>query len=126
MNIQTEFDFELPIGYVDPDGNGHKTGKMRLATAADELALINHPLLQQNEAYVGILMLARVVTTLGEVPTITPDVVQNLFVADLTYLQALYKQINEQGRSLLTLDCPHCNEKHELDLLELGELSATP
>jgi len=33
--LQTEYEFTLPRGYVDDDGNIHRTGIMRLATAAD-------------------------------------------------------------------------------------------
>ena len=35
--MQTEFEFELPKGYVDQNGDLHKRGTMRLATAADEI-----------------------------------------------------------------------------------------
>ena len=38
MVFQTEFEFTLPVGYVDPDGNLHRHGAMRLATAMDEVA----------------------------------------------------------------------------------------
>ena len=37
MAFQTEFDFVLPKGYIDKDGNVHKEGTMRLANAADEI-----------------------------------------------------------------------------------------
>jgi len=32
--FRTEIEFELPKGYVDEDGNLHRRGVMRLATAA--------------------------------------------------------------------------------------------
>ncbi|WP_255512103.1 hypothetical protein [Mitsuaria sp. TWR114] len=32
--FQTEFEFTLPLGYVDADGDLHREGVMRLATAA--------------------------------------------------------------------------------------------
>ena len=31
--LQTEFDFTLPKGYLDPSGAVHRQGRMRLATA---------------------------------------------------------------------------------------------
>ena len=37
MNLQTEFPFTLPRGYVDSEGRVHKKGIMRLATAKDEV-----------------------------------------------------------------------------------------
>lgn len=36
--IQTEFSFTLPHGYVDGDGEVHRDGVMRMATAMDEIA----------------------------------------------------------------------------------------
>ncbi len=126
MEIRTEFEFELPIGFVDVQGNGHKTGTMRLATAVDELSLINDPRIVQNEAYASILILSQVVTSLGSLAAITPQVIEGLFVADLVYLQALYQQVNEKGLTTFQVACPHCNENHELDLMQLGELNATP
>ena len=35
--METEFEFELPRGYVDANGEVHKRGVMRLANAADEI-----------------------------------------------------------------------------------------
>jgi hypothetical protein len=35
--MQTEFPFTLPQGYVDSEGNVHREGVMRLATAFDEV-----------------------------------------------------------------------------------------
>ena len=37
MAFKTEFPFTLPKGYIDSDGNLHRTGVMRLATAKDEI-----------------------------------------------------------------------------------------
>ena len=37
MAFKTEFAFTLPRGYVDKNGNVHKEGVMRLATAKDEI-----------------------------------------------------------------------------------------
>ncbi len=124
--IQTEFEFELPVGYVAPDGVGHKTGKMRLATAADELALMADPRAQANDAYAALVMLSKVITQLGTLSEISLGVIEGLFVADLSYLQALYRQINETGKTLVSVTCSHCNEAHEIDLLTLGGADATP
>ena len=37
MAFKTEFEFTLPRGVVDKDGNVHRKGVMRLATAKDEI-----------------------------------------------------------------------------------------
>ncbi len=120
MNLKTEFEFELPMGYVDKEGTLHKKGTMRLATAMDEITILNDMRVQTNEAYIVIVLLARVITELGSLRSITTNVIENLFAADLTYLQAFYRQINEQGASNVSLTCPECNAQFDLDLTDLG------
>jgi len=93
--FQTEVEFTLPRGYVDADGNLHRHGVMRLATAADEILPLRDPRVQQNQAYHAVIVLARVVTRLGDVPTIDTRVIENLFASDLDYLQRLYERIND-------------------------------
>ncbi len=126
MNLQTEFEFELPIGFVDGNGVTHKRGRMRLATAYDEIAPLGDARVQKNEAYLPILLLARVITQLGDLSSLSPTIVENLYIADLTYLQALYRQINEDGKTIMTVKCSHCDQQHEIDLMSLGGEAATP
>jgi hypothetical protein len=92
--FQTEIDFELPKGYLDESGELHKRGTMRLATAADEILPLRDPRVQQNEAYVAIIVLARVITRLGSVTEITTGVIERLFASDMSYLQRLYERFN--------------------------------
>ncbi len=94
--LQTEHEFTLPRGYVDDDGTLHKEGRMRLATAADEIKPLKDPRVQSNSSYLTVVLLSRVVTELGDLETIDPDVIESLFVTDLEHLQALYEQINSQ------------------------------
>lgn len=115
-NLQTEFEFTLPRGYIDAEGNLHRQGWMRLATALDEIAPLRDPRVKNNEAYLIIILLSRVITKLGSLPMINTGVIENLFAADLAYLQTLYRQINEQGHSLLAVNCPECSAQFELDL----------
>src|SRR3712207_9238535 len=63
--LQTEFPFTLPKGYVDAEGNLHREGVMRLATAFDEIAPMKDPRVQSNPGYLVIILLSRVVTRLG-------------------------------------------------------------
>ena len=93
--LQTEFEFTLPRGYVGPDGTLHRKGRMRLATAMDEIAPMRDPRVKANQAYLIIILLARVITQLGSLEVIDTGVIENLFSADLAYLQNLYRQINE-------------------------------
>ena len=120
MTLKTEFEFELPMGYVDKQGNLHKTGTMRMAIAMDEITVLNDMRVQSNEAYIVIVLLARVITTLGNLPAIHTNVIENLFAADLTYLQEFYRQINETGSTRREFTCPHCEKPFELDLSTLG------
>ena len=59
MSFQTEFEFELPRGYVDQNGEVHRRGVMRLATAADEIMPLRDPRVQQNPGYLTVILLSR-------------------------------------------------------------------
>lgn len=118
--LQTEFVFTLPRGYVDEDGNVHRTGVMRLATAMDELAPLRDPRVQQNEAYLVIILLSRVITRLGDITSVTPNIIESLYTADLAFLQRFYRQINEAGTSRVAVECPSCQTEMEVDLSSLG------
>jgi hypothetical protein len=120
MSLQTEYPFTLPRGYVDPEGNLHRSGVMRLATAMDEITPLRDMRVRSNQAYLVIVLLSRVIVRLGNLSQVTTGVIENLFAADLAYLQAFYRQINEQGTSILKLTCPECKMEYEMDLADLG------
>ena len=94
MGFQTEVDFELPKGYVDEAGTLHRRGVMRLATAADEILPLRDPRVQQNEAYLAVIVLARVIVRLGTLSEIHTGIIEGLYASDLAYLQRLYEQLN--------------------------------
>ena len=116
MSFQTEFEFELPRGYVDQNGEVHKRGVMRLATAADEIMPLRDPRVQQNPGYLTVILLSRVVTKLGTLQAINNRVIENLFTIDMAYLQDLYQRINMQEVPAYKVVCPHCNKKFDLPL----------
>ena len=118
--LQTEFEFTLPRGYVDGDGTLHRKGTMRLATAMDEIAPLRDPRVKGNQAYLVIILLARVVTRLGSITQVTPHEIENLFTSDLAFLQRLYRQVNERGSTLVNVTCPHCSGEVEVDISSLG------
>ncbi len=93
--VQTEFEFTLPKGYVDSDGNLHRKGVMRLSRAIDEITPMRDPRVKGNPAYATVIILSRVITKLGGLEEINPMVIENLFASDLSYLQKFYRQINE-------------------------------
>ena len=112
--LQTEFEFTLPKGYIDRDGNLHRQGIMRLANAKDEIAPLQDPRVQRNPGYLTIILLARVVTRLGDLKDINPGVIENLFSADLAYLQDMYRRINSTGSAQATIVCPECEASIEV------------
>lgn len=95
MTFQTEIEFTLPKGYLDGDGILHREGVMRLATAADEILPLKDPRVQQNEAYLTIIVLSRVITRLGSLSDVNPRIIEGLFASDLDYLQGIYEQLNK-------------------------------
>lgn len=122
MAFQTEFKFALPKGYVDKDGNVHREGLMRLATARDEILPLQDYRVQANRAYLVIILLSRVITKLGTLKTVGPNIIENLFSADLAYLQEFYRKVNEEGTSMVKVACPACGHEHEVDMgTALGE-----
>jgi hypothetical protein len=120
MSLQTQFEFTLPRGYVDGEGTVHRRGVMRLATAMDEIAPLRDVRVTANQAYLTVVLLARVIVKLGTLSQISTNVIENLFAADLAYLQAFYRQINEEGTTLLKRKCPACGQEIEIDLADLG------
>lgn len=119
--FHTEYEFTLPKGYVDKDGNLHRQGIMRLATAADEIIPLKDPRVQSNPAYLVIILLSRVIIQLGSMEAINPKIIEGLFASDLTYLQELYNQINSNGKHSQKVSCPHCNQGFEVELELSGE-----
>jgi len=121
MIPQTEFPFTLPQGYIDPEGNVHREGTMRLATAFDEIAPLRDPRVQSNSAYLVIILLSRTIVRLGDVEHINPKMIENLFSADLVYLQDFYQRINQNGHSRFLVACPHCQGEFEVETVPAGE-----
>ena len=100
MELITEFEFELPRGYLDENGELHKKGVMRMATAADEILPLRDPRVVSNPAYLTIILLSRVVTSLGTLTNIRPNTIENM-----------YQQINSMEELTETCVCPACGEK---------------
>lgn len=93
--MQTEFEFTLPKGYLDVDGNVHRKGIMQLSRAIDEIVPLRDPRVKSNPAYATIIILSRVISRLGALEEVTPIVIEELFACDLNYLQKFYRHINE-------------------------------
>ncbi len=120
MELKTEYEFTLPKGYIDKEGNLHRTGVMRLANAKDEIIPLTDPRVARNKAYMIIVLLSRVVTRLGTMEKLNTGVIENLFAADLRYLEELYNRINEDEVAV-TVKCPECGASFEKEFASLGE-----
>ncbi|HEY7050882.1 MAG TPA: hypothetical protein VH496_01930 [Mycobacterium sp.] len=122
----TEHEFTLPVGYLDSEGALRRAGTMRLATAADEILPLRDPRVAQNPAYLIVILLSRVITRIDGVDMITPQVIENLFAADLAYLQDLYNEMNRVDDTQRSVMCPNCRQSFELEVERLGGSVATP
>jgi hypothetical protein len=116
----TEHQFELPNGYVDSTGTLHRKGMMRLATGADEILPMKDPRVQNLPAYLIVILLSRVITSLGTVTPINPGVIENMFSEDLTFLQNMYNRINGLNRARMIAHCPKCDETIEFEAANAG------
>jgi len=116
VGLRTEFAFVLPRGYVDAAGRVHQEGAMRLATARDEIVPQVDPRVRLNPAYLTVVLLARTITRLGDVPVIDELVIENLFASDLAFLQDLYRRINQEGHTEAAVTCPSCNHEFAVDI----------
>jgi hypothetical protein len=125
IDLPAECEFTLPTGYLDASGELQRSGRMRLATAADEILPLRDPRVQANPAYLVVILLSRVVTRLGTVEAINPKVIEGLYASDLAYLQHLYNRLNS-GSRLVTVACPHCEQSFDVDIDQPGESTATP
>ena len=114
--MQTEYEFTLPRGYVDADGQVHREGAMRLATAIDEIEPLRDARVVANEAYLTVILLARVITRLGSLPIVTTEVIENLFSADFGYLQDLYERLNAGIAETIEVVCPFCGKFFQVEI----------
>lgn len=116
----TEREFTLPRGYLDDDGTLHRDGIMRMATAADEILPLRESEVQRNPAYLSVIVLSRVVTSLGGLGLVTPKTIERLFAADVAYLQDLYNEMNALDDEPEVVCCPECNHEFEVGRARLG------
>jgi len=120
MDLKTEYEFILPRGYVDKDGNLQRNGVMRLANAKDEIVPLNDLRVQRNRAYLIIVLLSRVISRLGSLKEVNTGVIENMFASDLRFLEEMYNRINED-EAMIRVTCPECGSIFEKEFGRLGE-----
>lgn len=113
MELQQEYEFTLPKGYQSDQGVLIRHGSMRLATARDEMEAMSHPKSRTMSEYVTIVLLSKVIVRLGEEEHITPQMIENLYSADVNFLQNMYQTINEEETPYIRVTCPHCHEEFD-------------
>jgi len=118
--FQTEFEFSLPCGYLDEEGNLHRDGVMRRATAADEILPLKDPRVVKNSAYLVVILLSRVITRLGSLPQVNPRVIESLYAADFAYLQDRYNEWNRLDADTVPATCPQCQHSFRAEVASLG------
>ena len=88
------YSFSLPVGLIDAQGVLHQEAVMRVTTGKDELDLQEDPRILDNSAYGVLVILSRVILRLGSISSLTPELLEGLFLPDLNYLQEYYNLIN--------------------------------
>ena len=114
--MTTVYDVELPKGFVDQQGVVHKRGKMRLATAGDEIAATRDPRVLSNPSYLTIVILSAVITELEGLDAVVPSIVERFFTADLAFLQDMYQRINNVEPPTMQVVCPDCGKIFEVPI----------
>lgn len=114
--MTTIYDFELPRGFTDERGGVYRKGKMRLATAGDELQAARDPRVMSNPAYLTVVLLSKVVTELDGIGSVTASLIEGLYTADLAFLQDMYQRINDIEPPVMKVTCPHCGQTFEQPL----------
>ena len=112
----TEYEVELQSGYGDSIGDVHKRGKMRLATAGDEIAATRDPRVLSKPSFLTIVILSKVITELEGMDAIVPNIIERFFTADLAFLQDMYQRINSIEPPTMTVVCPDCGKTHEVSI----------
>lgn len=114
--MQTVYEFELPKGYMDSNGGIHRNGRMRLATAGDEISATRDPRVLSNPSYLSIVVLSKVIIELEGVEMVTTSLIEKLFTADMAFLQDMYQKVNNTETVTMKVVCPECGNTHEVPL----------
>lgn len=119
--MTTVYEFELPRGYIDSAGAAHRRGKMRLATAGDEISATRDPRVLSNPSYLTIVILSKVIVEIEGMEAVVPNLIERFFTADLAFLQDMYQRINDIEPPSLQAVCPSCGNAFEVPLNFTGE-----
>ncbi|MFC0597815.1 hypothetical protein [Streptomyces palmae] len=115
-----EFEFELPVGYEDAEGQVHRTAVLRKMTGRDE-AIMADKRHRSNGARMISELLGNCLVRLGTIENPGLRVAQQLYSADRHYLLMKLREITFGAEMQATYSCPTCQEATVLveDLAEL-------
>ena len=74
------------------------------------------PKVREIPAFLSLVLLSRVVTRLGTLPSIDDQVIGGLWATDLAFLQDLYRRINTEGTTVAEVACPYCSQMVMVDV----------
>lgn len=114
-----EINFSLPIGYQDEAGNLHREGSMQLATALTEINVHNNEEAMFGTRKRDCIIFSNVVTKLGDLDTVSPEIIEELYEVDFLYLQLLYNKLNRDNDETIETMCPHCGNSDKIYLPDL-------
>ncbi len=109
MEHRREFEFELPIGYVDADGRLHRTAVLRKMTGRDE-AIMADKMNRNNGARMITELLANCLVRLGEIERPGAKVTQALYSADRHFLLLKLREVTFGSEMQGNYSCPTCRE----------------
>ena len=122
MQIRQEFRFTLPRGTGIKTENGRKvSGTMRLVKVSDIVGIERDSTVQKNSGAFYIVLLAKVITSLGAERNINRNTIEKMHPVDFAFLVDFMHEINHQVIKKIPLKCPNCNNEYFGEFEQLGE-----
>lgn len=122
MKLKTEFRFVLPRGYPDQNGKIQKVrGVMRLIKVKDLIQIFRDTRVRESDAYFYVVLLTRVITSLGNDKMVTTRRIENLCPEDFAFLVDFLNEINHRIIKSVPIRCSACKNMYIGEFGVLGE-----
>jgi hypothetical protein len=120
MKLKTEFKFVLP----EPMDKGEEKprGVMRLIKVKDLVDLNSDIRVIENPSYFYVVLLGRVITSLGHHKMLNAKIIENLSTKNFAFLLDFLNQINHSVIKQFPIKCGHCETVYQGELHLAGEL----
>jgi len=116
-----EFEFELPVGYVDENGGVHRIAVLRKMTGREEVLLADRKL-RQNGGRLVTDLLSNCLRRLGGLDPVPRDAVSRLTSPDRNYLLLELRKITFGSAMETMYECPSCGTTNRT-LQDLDDLT---